>query len=65
MMSFFYFVMGVTVAAIFTAFRPKMEAVPKGTGSVLSVTAQECVCFLSAHSEQVKRFLSHPIYHQS
>ena len=36
-MSFFYFVMGVTVAAIFTAFGPRWRLSQKETGSVLSV----------------------------
>lgn len=36
-MSFFYFVMGVTVAAIFTAFGPRWRLSRKETGSVLSV----------------------------
>lgn len=36
-MSFFYFVMDVTVAAIFTVIGPRWRLSQKETGSVLSV----------------------------
>lgn len=46
-MSFFYFVMGVTVAAIFTAFGPRWRLSQKETGSVLSVWPRYVFCSLS------------------